>query len=364
MIEANPGLPLGEVKRKASVSASASKRKREDGNHDTPNDYDLHSNSTPGGAGERYPKDEHTAGPSGTQPGNGNGNGNAGGSGGGNQDSANYDFLFPDLEAMANGRYPTPQLMTSPYNPFAHQSPFPFAPTPGYGGWPVPVPVPGPSDGSQDPNQQQQQQQHPHQQQQPYPPQPYGMGMGMGYGQTGQNQANFSGFGITMPGQMGVPVPGQGNLFSQPGPSSSNPPNPNPNSNSNPATTNLGSNEPLSSRTGNEESGESESVEAKRHRLKEAVARLTEGDRRVLEGNPMTPQEMQERFKVQEKLISSLPDGDQNNRMLEAMQVSLVPSSIEITSRYAWGNELINVDDHISSQQVRPLSKTRDCGIV
>lgn len=324
MIEANPGLPLGEVKRKASVSASASKRKREDGTHDTPNDYDQHSNSTPGGAGERYPKDEHTAGGSTSQPGNGHGN----------QDSANYDFLFPDLEAMANGRYPTPQVMTSPYNPFAQQSPFPFAPTPGYGGWPVS----GPSDGSQDPNQHQHQHQQQQQQQQPYPPQPYGMGMGigMGYGQNGQNQANFSGFGLTMPGQMGAPGPGQGNLFNQPGPSSSIPPpntntNPNQNLNSNPNPnpssdpTSKETNQPGPSRVGNDPAGESDSMSEKSRRLKEAVARLTEGDRRVLEGNPMTPQEMQERFKVQEKLISSLPDGDQNNRILEAMQVSPAP---------------------------------------
>lgn len=285
MIEANPGLPLGQVKRKASVSASASKRKRDDGTHDTPNDLDLHSNSnsTPGGATERYSaKEEPSAsGPSGSHA--------------GNQESNNYDFFFPDLEAMANGRYPAPPaVMNSPYNPFAQQSQFPFGAAPGFGGWPA-----GPS-GTQDQQQQQQL---------PYQPQPYGMG----YGQNGQNQANFSGFGLTMPGQMGVPGPGQGNLFNQAGPSPQQPntdvnrPGPGPG--------------PSTSTTVRNDESNSDSMTEKSRRLKEAVASLTEGDRRVLEGNPMTPQEMQERFKVQEKLMSSLPDGDQNNRMLEAMQV-------------------------------------------
>lgn len=143
------------------------------------------------------------------------------------------------------------------------------------------------------------------------------MGMGMGYGQNGQNQANFSGFGLTMPGQMGVPSPGQGNLFNQAGPSSSQAPsNSEPNTNAG-ASSSTNPNQPGLSR-----GKDDDSMTEKSRRLKEAVASLTEGDRRVLEGNPMTPQEMQERFKVQEKLISSLPDGDQNNRMLEAMQVS------------------------------------------
>jgi len=71
--------------------------------------------------------------------------------------------------------------------------------------------------------------------------------------------------------------------------------------------------------------GKSSDVEEdieKSNRLKEAVASLTVGDRRALEGTPMTPEEMAERFRVQEKLMSSLPENDQNNRMLEAMQVS------------------------------------------
>lgn len=304
MIEANPGIALGQVKRKASGVASASKRKREDGTHDTPTELDLQSNSTPGGPGEKYPKDEHT---SGTGP-----SGSGSQLRNGTQDPTNYDFFFPDLEAMANGRYPTPQAMTSPFNPFGQQSQFPFGATPGFGGWP-----PNGPGGIQDP-----------QLQPPYPPQPYGMGMGMGmgmgYGQNGQNQANLTGFGLTMPGQMGVPGPGQGNLFNQPGPSSI-PVNPNPNSSSNPDPISTDTNQPGPSRSGKDEggaaAGESDSMADKSRRLREAVARLTEGDRRVLEGNPMTPQEMQERFKVQEKLISSLPDGDQNNRMLEAMQV-------------------------------------------
>lgn len=79
----------------------------------------------------------------------------------------------------------------------------------------------------------------------------------------------------------------------------------------------------------------------KSRRLKEAVASLTEGDRRVLEGNPMTPQEMAERFKVQEKLMSSLPEGDQNNRMLEAMQmITYHLNNFRVNPNYVLPNSL------------------------
>lgn len=292
MEEANPGLPVGEVKRKASTTASGSKRRRDaatTGEHET--DHDLQSNSTPGGpsAGKRLKDDERL----------GSDNSAAAvveassSSAPQQQPPNNYDFFFPDLEAMANGRYPPP-MTGSPYNPYAQQA-LPFFNGPGMGGWAV-TGMPDQSPNNQG-----------------YGGMGMGMGMPMGYGANGQNQANFSGFGVTMPGvNAGLgPAPGQGNLFTGPDrqsdPSPSRPPSSNNASQAGP------------SRAGGGGGGEPKSSQGQS--LKEAIARLTEGDRRILEGNPMTPAEMAERLKVQEKLMKSLPEGDQNNRMLEAMQV-------------------------------------------
>lgn len=314
MEEANPGLPLGEVKRKASTNASGAKRRRDGtGTAEHETEHELHSNSTPGGAEKRFKEEPSlsgtAAGPSGSQsqqP----------------QQATNYDFFFPDLEAMANGRYP-PAMAGSPYNPPNQQSGFPFFSGPGLGGWAVQQ---GQNMSDQPPNNQN------------YGP---GMGMGMGfavpmgYGPNGQNQANFSGFGLTVPGGSGNGhmggQPGQGNLFPGNGNGNGNGNNGNnAQSGYSPASNISGAGQANQNQAGPSRSGSgsNEPMTEKSRRLKEAVASLTEGDRRVLEGNPMTPQEMAERFQVQEKLMSSLPEGDQNNRMLEAMQVSPVRAGL------------------------------------
>jgi len=271
MEEANPGLPLGHVKRKTSTNVSGSKRK-----HDGEHDHHSEGTSTPGGD-KRY-KDTRTPGPDTTLN-----QAQAPSSSSQTQSQSqaqsqsmgpplqaqqnipanNYDFFFPDLEAMANGRYQPPPT-TAPFNPYAYNNP------------PNPYQTPNPAGPSwaQGPEQQF----------------PYGMGMGMGFGPNAQNQVNFTGFGLTMPA---APVT----------PGAPNPP----------------VSKPIP--TG---SGDVEEETEKSKRLKEAVASLTVGDRRALEGTPMTPDEMAERFRVQEKLMESLPENDQNNRMLEAMQVSVV----------------------------------------
>ena len=271
MEEANPGLPLGHVKRKTSTNVSGSKRK-----HDGEHDHQSEGTSTPGGD-KRY-KDTRTPGPDTTLN-----QAQAPSSSSQSQTQSqpqsmgpplqaqqnipanNYDFFFPDLEAMANGRYQPPPT-TAPFNPYAYNNP------------PNPYQTPNPAGPSwaQGPEQQF----------------PYGMGMGMGFGPNSQNQVNFTGFGLTMPA---APVT----------PGAPNPP----------------VSKPIP--TG---SGDVEEETEKSKRLKEAVASLTVGDRRALEGTPMTPDEMAERFRVQEKLMESLPENDQNNRMLEAMQVSFLLS--------------------------------------
>jgi hypothetical protein len=281
MVEANPGIALGHVKRKTSTSVS--KRKHDSG------DGDQHStaHSTPVGTGhgqeKRYKEGSPLASGGNSTLNNASSLGNQSQQPmqGQNQDqpTTNYDFFFPDLEAMANGRYPPQQpAPTGPaFNPYAYnpQPQYPSVNTPGgmNGGWGMSF-----EPGSM----------------------PYGMAMG--YGPSAQNQANFSGFGLTMPANPSV-NPGYN---AQPGPSA--PPSaarPQPEAGA-----------PAAGGSGPEEET------AKSKRLKEAVASLTVGDRRALEGTPMTPDEMAERFRVQERLMSSLPEGDQNNRMLEAMQVS------------------------------------------
>jgi hypothetical protein len=275
MEEANPGIALGHVKRKTSTNVSASKRKHE-GEHD----HHSEGTSTPGGD-KRY-KDTRTPGPDTTL------NQQASTSqampppppqaqGQGPQIPVNnYDFFFPDLEAMANGRHQSPQS-TAPFNPYAYNNP------------PNPYQPPNPSGPSwaQGPEQQF----------------PYGMGMGFGFGPNSQNQANFTGFGLTVPAPPVTPTA--------------------------PADPSTSSSAPVQTQP----QGDVEEETEKSKRLKEAVASLTVGDRRALEGTPMTPNEMAERFRVQEKLMSSLPENDQNNRMLEAMQVSLSLSRVFVADQ-------------------------------
>lgn len=349
MEEANPGIPLGQVKRKASLTASASKRRRDGTEFD--GDHDHHSNSTPGGSGaiktDQQPDNLNSA--------------SVGGAVSSNQQqqqqqqqqqATNYDFFFPDLEAMANGRYPTPSAAgpgptpaggggpgptTSPFNPYAQQSQFPFGAAPGMGGWGMNLASP---------------------MIQPDQNQGYGMGMGMGmglgmgmgmgmpmgYGFNGGNQANFSGFGLTMPGGPGPG--GQGNLFSPGGnQGAQQSAGAGTGSSSAPASTGPQQSQLPGAGGAALAKGSGDAAAEKSRRLKEAVASLTEGDRRVLEGNPMTPQEMAERFKVQEKLMSCLPEGDQNNRMLEAMQVSFACPGECLA-------DTLNVDDHLPPEQV------------
>ena len=276
MEEANPGIALGHVKRKTSTNISGSKRKLE-GEHD----HHSEGTSTPGGD-KRY-KDTRTPGPDTTlnqqastsqmpsqsmqpplQPGQQNIPVN------------NYDFFFPDLEAMASGRYQPPPP-TAPFNPYA------------YNNNSQPYQPPNPSGPSWAQGQDQQF--------------PYGMGMGFGFGPNSQNQANFTGFGLTVPAAPITPS----------APASS---------------TSASAKPPVATRS----SGDVETETEKSKRLKEAVASLTVGDRRALEGTPMTPDEMAERFRVQEKLMSSLPENDQNNRMLEAMQVNLASCPLDFES--------------------------------
>jgi hypothetical protein len=306
MEEANPGIPLGHVKRKVSTNVPPSKRKHE-GDHD----HLSEGVSTPGTGGEKRYKDTKTpisdttlnqqaAGPSSapshtqtqsqaqTQaPAQG-------------MPSSNYDFFFPDLEAMANGRYQPPQSTGAPFNPYAYNNPPNQYQVPNYPsqGWGMGM---GQGQG--------------HGQGQGFEQgqMPYGMGMGMGFGPNSQNQANFTGFGLTMPAPPVTPNNGGGG-----GGGGAYPSNPQAS-----ASTSTSTAVPMArSATAPGQSNEVESETEKSNRLKEAVASLTVGDRRALEGTPMTPDEMAERFRVQEKLMSSLPENDQNNRMLEAMQVS------------------------------------------
>jgi hypothetical protein len=147
-----------------------------------------------------------------------------------------------------------------------------------------------------------------------------GMGMAMGYGMNAQNQANLSGFGLTMPATPTINAP----YNATPGPSApaASAPNSAASASGSRDRTQPQSQSQAQTQADKSAAGGKEEETEKSKRLKEAVASLTVGDRRALEGTPLTPDEMAERFRVQEKLMSSLPEGDQNNRMLEAMQVS------------------------------------------
>ena len=300
MEEANPGIALGHVKRKASTNVPASKRKH-DGDHDNLSE----GTSTPS-ADKRYKEartpasdttlNQQAPGPSQpSQAAQAQSQTQAPAQG---MPSSNYDFFFPDLEAMANGRYQPPQSTGAPFNPYAYTNPPNQYQVPNYPnqGWGT--------------NQGQGQGQGFEQGQMPY-----GMGMGMGFGPNSQNQANFTGFGLTMPAPAPPMTPNNGGGSG----GGTYPPNPQPSTSASAASTSV----PMAkSATAPGKSSDVEEDIEKSNRLKEAVASLTVGDRRALEGTPMTPEEMAERFRVQEKLMSSLPENDQNNRMLEAMQVS------------------------------------------
>lgn len=278
MEKANPGIPIGAVRPKSTVKrkreaedGSASKEPHSESVTSTPEAVNSHSNSKqPLKAEQPVENPVPTA----------------------------YDYLFPDLDAFANNRYPASQVNPYYLQPMQQSS----STAASYFNMPDP---------SQSINYL------------GFPP-----------------QQSFSGFGVTAPGPSqpmsssfagmndlntatGTARYGYSGQLSSPADPRQNAPAPMSNSNMPPpvippavAATST------STSTSTAHPPMSEEEQARERTLKDAIANLTEGDRRVADGHPLTPEEMQERLKVQERLMHSLPDSHESNRLLEAMQVS------------------------------------------